>query len=173
MMNDWRTFNYVGMSAYVVDDQTIGDKLSILSDAISLTHNYYADLEEVAEPEQFDHIVRSEEFIFLCENESMTDIDERFLPQNMHWIYKKPTITKEEIKGVNMVKIYIPAVATDKSKADTFVYKALVPVMEMLFGDNLLSVKTRESNEYELFEDAVEKVVLSVDRLKAKELVTA
>ncbi|MEC1158095.1 hypothetical protein [Cytobacillus horneckiae] len=65
--------------------------------------------------------------------------------------------------GCLVWKLYIPAVAKNKDRLDQFVYKALDPVLRALFGDDLLSIKTRESVEYEDFKDARETVLLSVE----------
>ncbi|MEK5100569.1 hypothetical protein MKX83_00940 [Cytobacillus sp. FSL M8-0252] len=62
-----------------------------------------------------------------------------------------------------LLKLYIPAVAKDQDKIQTFIYKALYPVLQQLFGRDLWSVKVRESSESERFGDARETILRSVN----------
>ncbi|MBG9546946.1 hypothetical protein ABE25_02130 [Cytobacillus firmus] len=108
-------------------------------------------------------VTQSEIYHFLYANDFICYPDDSDLPMNTPEAYKLVSLEETSIKGISLWKLYIPTVAKDKSRLETFVYRALDPVLRGLFGKDVLSIKTRESVEYEDFKDARETILLSVN----------
>lgn len=71
------------------------------------------------------------------------------VPQNMPGHYKKPVIEPVRAREIELTRIYIPAVAKSAGKIDRYIHNAVKPVIEALFGDDLICMKTKAGIEYE------------------------
>lgn len=139
------------------------EKLGVLAGAIE---RLQMEVEQpVLEPgHPYENVVQSEAFQFLYNNDSVVYADESELPMNTPLAYHDVSLQGMNIKERLVWKLYIPAVAKDKDRLETFIYEALDPVLRRLFGEDLLSIKTRESVEYEDYKDAKETILLSVEK---------
>ncbi len=155
-------YKYIGLTAYITRSEDALEKLGVLAGAIE---RLQMDVEQpVLAPEHpYENVVRSDAYQFLYDNDSVVYADESEFPMETPVAYQRVSLQGMNIKGHLVWKLYIPAVAKDKSRLEAFIYRALDPVLRALFGEDLLSIKTRESVEYELFENAQETILLSVN----------
>lgn len=73
-------------------------------------------------------------FRFLYDNESVCYTDDLELPIHTPYAYQHVQAIGKKIKENPLIKLYVPAVAKDNGKIETFIYKALYPVLQNLFG---------------------------------------
>lgn len=156
-------YKYIGLTAYITRSMDGLEKLGVLAEAIE---RLQMDVEQpvLAPGHPYENLVQSEDYQFLYNNDSVCYTDESTLPMNTPLAYHGVSLQGMNIKGRLVWKLYIPAVAKDKGHLETFIYEALDPVLRRLFGEDLLSIKTRESVEYEDFKDAKETILLSVEK---------
>ncbi|MGG0717652.1 hypothetical protein ABE096_08645 [Robertmurraya massiliosenegalensis] len=156
-------YKYIGLTAYITRSMEGLEKLGVLAEAIE---RLQMDVEQpvLAPGHPYENLVQSEDYQFLYNNDSVCYTDESTLPMNTPLAYHGVSLQGMNIKGRLVWKLYIPAVAKDKGRLETFIYEALDPVLRRLFGEDLLSIKTRESVEYEDFKDAKETILLSVEK---------
>jgi hypothetical protein len=155
-------YTYIGLTAYIKRSDDALEKLGVLAGAIE---RLQMDVEPpvLAPGHPYENVVASEAYQFLYDNDSVCYADESELPVNTPVAYHRVSLQGMNIKGHLVWKLYVPAVAKDKGRLETFIYRALDPVLRSLFGEAVLSIKTRESVEYEDFQDARETVLLSVN----------
>ncbi|WP_139344950.1 hypothetical protein [Virgibacillus pantothenticus] len=89
--------------------------------------------------------------------------DDSELPNNTPESYKRLSVEGTNIKGIPMIRLYVPAVAKDEDRIKHFIYNALKPVLIALFGSDIIGMKTKENIEYEDFQDGKETVLVSVN----------
>jgi hypothetical protein len=155
-------YTYIGLTAYITRSEDAYEKLGVLAGAIErLQMEVDQPILEPGHP--YENVVQSEAYQFLYNNDSVCYTDESTLPMNTPVAYHGVSLQGMNIKGHLVWKLYIPAVAKNKDRLETFIYKALDPVLRALFGEEVLSIKTRESVEYEDFKDARETILLSVE----------
>jgi hypothetical protein len=159
-------YKYIGLTAYIKRSDDSLEKLGVLAEAIE-------QLQREAEPpvlapgHPYENAVNSDTYQFLYDNDSVCYADESELPKNTPVAYHRVSLQGMNIKGHLVWKLYVPAVAKDKDRLEMFIYRALDPVLRTLFGEDVLSIKTRESIEYEDFKDARETILLSVNERQA------
>lgn len=159
MMADYK---YIGLTTYITRSEDALEKLGVLAGAIE---RLQMDVEQpvLAPGHPYDNVVQSEAFQFLYDNDSVCYADESELPMNTPLDYQYVSLQGVNIKGNLLWKLYVPTVAKDKDRLNKFVYGSLDPVLRTLFGEDVISIKTRESVEYEDFQDAKETILLSVE----------
>ncbi|MGM0940793.1 MAG: hypothetical protein ACQEWU_07515 [Bacillota bacterium] len=152
-------YNYLELTAYIKGVKHKG--LGVLAEAIDA-------LQGSVKVKDFDindyqDVVQSEAYEQLYDGDSICFIDDSELPENTPGHYKKPVIEPIIIRGVD-TRIYIPAMAKDKDKIKLYIHKAVRPVIEALFWDDLISMKTKEAMEYENFQNEKETILISCER---------
>lgn len=130
------------------------------------------NLEKLSEEErvQFQDILHSDSnhFAYLSAHSYVTMPDASEMPQDTPKEYESPSIKEVEVKGVKFTRIYVPAVAKKEAFISDYIFNNLRPFLIDLFGNTIVSMKMRESIEYENFNQAKESVILSVEDFKAQ-----
>lgn len=75
------------------------------------------------------------------------------------------------MREVAFTRIYIPAVAKNQDKIESYIHDGVRPVIEQLFGDKLVCMKQKDGVENQEFNEGAEIVLLSTK--DKKEPVTA
>lgn len=156
-------YKYLGLTTYIKENDDNTAKFRVLAeaiDALSLSNGMPIDTDEPVDI-RFENIMQSKAFKQIYDEDFLCSPDASELPSNMPAGYDRPIIESVEIKGHNLNRIYIPAVAKNELKIHDFIYNALQPVLLELFGDDIISMKTKESIEFEAFQDGAEKTLMS------------
>lgn len=160
-------YNYLGLTAYIrgVDHKEVG----VLLEAIDA-------LQGSVEVKDFDindyqNVVNSEAFEQVYNEDNLSFIEESELPMNTPEYYKKPIIEPVIVREKKFTRIYIPAVAKNQDKIESYIHDGVRPVIEQLFGDKLVCMKQKDGVEYQEFNEGAEIVLVSAK--DKKEPVTA
>lgn len=163
MMADYQ---YVGLTAYIKENEDTSKKLKVFRDILMGINPEIDEME--ANPEIFGETLNDESFVRLSDGDKFCFPGEWELPENTPKAYQEIQVESTVIKGLPMVRVYVPMVSKNRNnELDEFVDKALVKGLLELFEGELVSMATKTAMEYEDFQDAQEKIRLSVnDTLK-------
>lgn len=153
-------YKYIGLTAYIKINIENEEKFSVLAEAIDGLQRH-VEL-NLFDKEKYQNLFSSEAFQFLYDNVSVCFPDESELPNNTPESYSQVAVDSVRIKNIEMLRLYVPAVAKDEDKIRHFIYNALKPVLIALFGSDIVCMKSKESIEYEEFQDGKETVLVSV-----------
>jgi hypothetical protein len=151
-------YNYTGVTAYIKDTLSNGEAFRVLADALYQFEplvNMELDI-----PAHRQSLVQSPAFKELEDNFGFFSKDECWFPINTPKDYLNVQIQKVEIKGNRLVRLYFPIVQRSGDATDELIQNALCPVLVALFGNDLITVKTRSALEFEDFTAAQEKILV-------------
>lgn len=153
-------YQYIGLTAYIKENEKNKERLSVLTEALDSVQSYVDP--DMYDPDEYIDLMNSEAFQFLRDNDNLNYPDDSELPENTPDAYKKTTIEHVTIKGIPLMRLYVPAVAKDVYKIHHFMYNALHPVLFSLFSDDIVNIKTKAQIEHKEFQDGKETVLASV-----------
>ncbi|MFT8322804.1 MAG: hypothetical protein ABF649_18180 [Bacillus sp. (in: firmicutes)] len=159
-------YTYTGLTAYILPHTGDMEKLNLLADAIE---GLKACVESVEfDKDAYENVVCSDGYLHIYSNESLCYPHESELPQGTPEEYARPSVEGVTIKDISFIKLNIPTVSKSSERIESFIYKSLRPVLLELFGNHIVSMKTKTAMEYENFRDGKETVLVSVkDRVKS------
>jgi hypothetical protein len=151
-------YRYLGLTAYI---KGFGHKeVGVLVEAIDALQGS-VKVDEAFDINDYHDIVQSDAYDHLMSQDYLCFIDDSELPQNTPGHYRKPVIEPVRAREIELTRIYIPT-ASKREDLDSYIHNAVKPVIEALFGENLICMKTKAGIEYENFEDGEETVLISV-----------
>lgn len=152
-------YRYLGLTAYI---KGFGHKeVGVLVEAIDALKGS-VKVDEAFDINDYQDIVQSDAYDHLTSQDYLCLPHDSEIPENMPGHYKRPVIEPVRAREIELTRIYIPAVAKSSGKVDRYIHNAVKPVIEALFGENLICMKTKAGIEYENFEDGEETVLISV-----------
>lgn len=161
-------YKYLGLTAYIrgVDHKEVGVLLEAIDALQGCVEVKDFDLDDYAE------VVMTDAYEQVYNESNVSFIDESELPMNTPEAYKKPVIEPVVVREVKFTRIYIPAVAKNQDNIESYIHDGVRPLIEQLFGENLVCMKQKDGVEYEDFNEGAEIVLVST-KDKKKEAVTA
>lgn len=158
-------YQYIGLAVYIKENEENMEKLNVLASAIGILQYRVADVS--FDQEKYQDIVESDAFRYLHDHDYVCSPHNSEVPRNTPEKYIRVAVDGVNIKGVSMLKIYVPAVAKDEDLIRYFIYNALHPVLINIFQNDIMSMKTKEGIEYEDFQDGKETILIPVkDKVK-------
>ncbi|QKY71269.1 hypothetical protein [Lentibacillus sp. CBA3610] len=154
-------YKYLGLTAYIKENEENTEKLNVLASAIDTLQQQVEEIE--FNKETYQNVIGSDAFQYLYDHDYVCYPDESELPENTPEAYKRVNVQDTNIKNIPMLKLYLPAVAKNEDTIQHFMYNALHPVLIALFGNDILSIKTKSQIEYNEFQDGKEAVLTSVN----------
>lgn len=151
-------YNYTGVTAYIKDTLNNGEAFRVLAEAL-YQFEQLVDIESDI-PAQHQSLVQSPAFKELEDNAGFFSKDECWFPRNTPKDYLNVQIQKVEIKGNALVRLYFPIVQRSGDATDELIQNSLCPVLVALFGNDLITIKTRSALEYQDFTAAQEKILI-------------
>lgn len=147
---------YLGTTIYVREDFHTNESLAVLSEAIHTLpeHNQNINIDDymfVTNTDAYKHLYNQTNSVTPRENN---------MPQNTPVAYFEPQIEPMVVNGYNLVRIYVPAVSEDENELYDYVYNGLLPVLDILFGEDIVSIRTRAQIEMGEFESATEEILV-------------
>jgi hypothetical protein len=153
-------YRYLGLTAYI---KGFGHKeVGVLLEAIDALQGCVKVEDFNINDRRYESVLQSDAYDQLQSQDYLCFIQDCELPQNTPGHYRKPVIEPVRAREIELTRIYIPAVAKSAGKIDRYIHNAVKPVIEALFGDDLICMKTKAGIEYEDFEDGEETVLISV-----------
>lgn len=161
--------NYEGLTTYIKVNEDNWERLGVLAHAVKaiaakMTEN------PVIISDTYNHAYRdvfeSVPFRVLRANDvarPVTAFSKEFLPVNTPAAYSEVQIESVNVKGLNLVRLYIPAMTDNQSELGE-VMDALFEVIVELFGEDVLNMTRRTSHTDEDFEAGVDQVLISANR---------
>lgn len=156
-------YKYTGLSAYILENELNAERFHVLGEAIELINMSGVEQKQPENKDMYLDVVSTDSYRYLYANDHICYVDEECLPLDTPAQYSKLSITNVTIKGTPMIKLYVPVVAKQQRDIDNFIFDGLVPTLNRLFDDELLSIKIRSAAEYQQFADATETIVKSVE----------
>lgn len=151
-------YKYIGLTTYIKENEENMEKLSVLEEAIDYLQFQIKAISY--DKEKYLDVTSSEAFQYLYDHDYVCSPGDSEVLNNTSEAYQRVNVENVNVKGVSMLKLYVPAVAKDEDKIRYFIYNALHPVLLMLFGSDVVSMKSKEGIEYEDFQDGKERVLL-------------
>lgn len=142
-------FYYQGVTAYIQEGNDTNAKLAVLAQAIrQLPVHPIRDASD-----HYATVVGTDAYKRLCAMSGMIVEEGDFsgLPLNTPEDYEKPQLERLTIKGQNLVRIYIPLASEDIDDLHTYAINSFVPVLDLLFGRDLVCVKGRFASMFDAF----------------------
>ncbi|RDW20072.1 hypothetical protein CWR48_04935 [Oceanobacillus arenosus] len=156
-------YKYLGLTTYILENEENEEKLNVLAGAIeSLQTHVTPMITGDFVIEKYQNVVGSEAYQFVYETDYVCTPADSELPVNTPEKYKRPSIEAVTIKGIPMLNVYIPAVAKRQENIENFIYGGVRPVLQVLFGNNIVQMVMKEGIEYEDFQNGKETVLISV-----------
>jgi|SRR5690625_1342332 len=152
-------YQYLGLTAYIKANKESAEKLNVLASAIDSLQHHVKSVQ--FDEEDYQNIIESDAFQFLYDHDYVCSPHDSELPTNTPEAYKRVLVEEVNIKGIPMIRLYVPAVAKSDDKIKHFMYNALHPVLIELFADDILSVRTKTQIEYKDFKDGEEAILTS------------
>lgn len=151
-------YNYTGVTAYIPNNLRNGACFRVLAEALyQFEHlvNMESDI-----PAHRQELIQSAAFKELEDKAGFFSKDECWFPRNTPKEYLNVQIQNVEIKGNRLVRLYFPIVQRSGDATDELIQNSLCPVLVALFGNDLITVKTRSALEYQDFTAAQEKILI-------------
>lgn len=161
-------YKYAGLTTYLLENEETPERLVVLAEAIEgiqcdIQHVYY-------DGEKYKNVEGTNEYKFIYDNDGFCFPDDSECPDDMPHAYKRATVEPAVIKGIPMIRLYVPVVAKNEDTMNRYIFNALPAVISSLFGDDVVSMKSKQCTEHDSFMDAKSQVLISVNhRLTAQE----
>ena len=152
---------YIGVTAYIKNEEGMTEKLGVLADAINAL-TLSCDIMPV-DTDKFKDIIESDAYRFLYRNDSVCFTKAFGMPQNTPVPFRRPLVAPININGDDAIRLYIPTNSAYPDKLHKFIHDALMPVLSMLFGHNLIRVKTQTALNTEDFADVRHEAIFSIN----------
>src|SRR5690625_2885037 len=111
-------YQYLGLTAYIKENEQNAERLNVLASAID-------SLQRHVEPIAFDkekyQIIGSDAYQYLNDHDYVCYPDDSELPKNTPEAYKRVSVSGVNIKGIPMIRLYVPAVAKDENEICDFI----------------------------------------------------
>lgn len=156
-------YNYIGITAYAIDKDGLNAGRFRLLDEMFDNITLSTDVSHTI-PTEYENLLYTEHAQFLMDYDSVTYPDESEIPDNTPVKYTRPHVEDVTIKGISMQRIYIPAVAKDEDLIHEYILVHAKSFLKQLFGNNLISMKSKQGTEYDDFAEGKETVLMSVHR---------
>jgi len=151
------TYKYLGLTTYIREDHYTKEAVNVLAEAL---HTLNGATNTPVELLDYDFVTESEAFKRLYAQTNSVSPNGN-MPQNAPVGYDTPQVDYVTIKGYKLVRIYVPAVSEDEDLLYQYSLCDLTAVMDMLFGGDIINMKSRECDEYHEFDAAHESILIS------------
>lgn len=157
------TFHYTGVTAYVRNNEALQSRLRVIAEAL-WQFEHLVDMDVPVAPKH--HLIAaSSAFRYLEDNagffsQHIVSSDAAF-PVNTPAEYLDIQIEEVNVKGIPMLRMYFPVVQKNDARVEEMANGTLRPLLISLFGEDLVSLKTRSAEENQDFADAKETVVVA------------
>ncbi|PAE87812.1 hypothetical protein [Shouchella clausii] len=158
-------YKYIGITTYIKDTEENRMKLGFLAEeALCGLRDKLLDglFDEHKITNEVFMVEISEEYQYLVDNSGFTSGINGSYPNGTPTQNQEMHMQVGNVKGIDLIRLYVPIIS--KREAESYAYRALQPVLERLYGEDLLTMKIKEGMEYDNYAVLEERVVLSAKR---------
>lgn len=147
-------YNYNGIVAYIKASDLNGLGLNFLNAYIVGLHDHDIPVrDDEAEARRLEALEYAPLADVLSEHMGHMSPDYFMLPEDTPEQYARARAEAVTIKGVDMVKLYVPMCAKGEDRLDTLYKQGLLPMLHEVFGRDLQLVRFARGTEHEAFAD--------------------
>lgn len=155
---------YMGVTAYLKDNAQTKASLNILAEAVpqlspftTINAAQFAEQKMVRDSKEFNHILMDS--VYFSNDESFPI----HTPEDRQVVILTPV----SVKGHNFLKLHIPAITPDALDMQELIEDNLLPLLQHLFGSNLVTVKTKAGSTINYFSELYDETVISISSVTA------
>lgn len=160
------TNHYTGVTAYLKQNHKTEARLRLLAEAIPALQAH-VDMNQLI-PKSLDGIQKSGYFGELSKFSYLFAQDGYPYPSETPEAYQSPSITDVTIKSQTFTRLHLPLLDTRQSDIDFTVLYLLYPMLDRLFANDLVSLKSRRIDESGSFSEAPELIIVSTEDQKTR-----
>lgn len=147
-------YNYNGVVAYIKASDLNGLGLNFLNEYIVGLHDHDIPVrDDEAEARRLEALEYTPLADVMSEHMGHISPDDFMLPLETLEKYARAHAEALTIKGVAMVKLYVPMCAKGEDRLDTLYKQGLLPMLHEVFGRDLQLVRLARGAEHEAFAD--------------------
>lgn len=155
-------YEYTGVTAYILNTPGMNLGFRLLGEVMFQLQPYLGIHEE--DFSAYSDLLESPAFQLIQDNHAYFTNNAAAFPYATPPEYLEVSVTSHEINDQYFTRLHIPVISKNMNKE--IVENGLRPALIALFGDKLANIKTKSCMDFEPWDLAEEKVLLSAQRHK-------